>query len=120
MGALGFTSMAYKKWEAIFNFTKIEDLYKAYLNCKVESEFEAILYQYIPTIGTVTAHTIAKEFPFFEKDILFILQNFDIENTFGRSIQNKGQIRFTGIRNKQLSELLCNAGYDADDSSSAG
>lgn len=120
MGALGFTSMAYKKWEAIFNFTKIEDLYKAYLNCKVESEFEAILYQYIPTIGTVTAHTIAKEFPFFEKDILFILQNFDIENTFGRSVQNKGQIRFTGIRNKQLSELLCNAGYDADDSSSAG
>ena len=27
------------------------------------------------------------------------------------------QIRFTGFRNKQLSELLCNAGYDADDNS---
>ena len=27
------------------------------------------------------------------------------------------QIRFTGCRDQQLAELLCNAGYDADDSS---
>ena len=36
----------------------------------------------------------------------------------GHVIEEKIEIRFSGIRNKQLSEQLNTAGYDADDSGS--
>ena len=120
MGALGFTSMAHKKWQAILKQITLKDLYGLYLSSKTEEEFRFKLINRITNIGEVTSYTIAKEFPFFEKDILTVLNNGNIEDSYGSTVASKAQIRFTGIRNKQLSELLCNAGYDADDSSSAG
>lgn len=120
MGALGFTSIAHKKWQNILRQITLNDLYNLYLSCKTEDEFRCKLISIIPNIGEVTSYTIAKEFPFFEKDIIEILKWGNLVNSFGASTDYKAQIRFTGIRNKQLSELLCNAGYDADDSSSAG
>ena len=118
MGSLGFTSIAHKKWKAILNFISLKDLYNLYLSCKVEEEFRQKLLSVIPNLGEITSYTIAKEFPFFEKDIISILSWSNLIDSFGTATDYKAQIRFTGIRNKQLSELLCNAGYDADDSSS--
>lgn len=119
MGALGFTSMAHKKWKAILSYLTLEEMYNLYLSSKYEEEFRQKLISIVPNIGEITSYTIAKEFPFFEKDIFCILSWNNLINSKG-IITNytKAQIRFTGIRNKQLSELLCNAGYDADDSSS--
>lgn len=118
MGSLGFTSIAHKKWESILSQITITDLYSLYKTCKSENEFREKIIEIIPKIGDITSWTIAREFPFFEKDILEIINRFNIINSFGNLKEGKLQIRFTGIRNKQLSELLCNAGYDADDSSS--
>lgn len=119
MGALGFTSIAHKKWKMILDKITIKDLYNLYLESKSEMELQQKLFQVIPNIGEITCRTIAKEIPFFEKDIIFIINTFHYVDSLGSSILESGkmQIRFTGIRNKQLSELLCNAGYDADDSS---
>lgn len=124
MGALGFTSMAHKKWQAILSSITIIELYNLYLTCKTEEEFVLLLSERLPNIGEITTYTIAKEFPFFEKDIKAIIDNDfhhrNLIHSFGTNTEYKAQIRFTGIRNKQLSELLCNAGFDADDSASAG
>lgn len=118
IGALGFTSIARKKWKSILDKITIKDLYDLYSSSRSDSEFQSKIYQVIPNIGEITCRTIVNEFSFFEKDILFIINNFHYLNSFGSVDENALQIRFTGIRNKQLSELLCNAGYDADDSSS--
>ena len=120
MGALGFTSMAHKKWQDILKKITLKDMYDLYLKSKTAEEFAQLLYARTGNIGTVTMNTIVKEFPFFEKDIIEILSWKYLVNSYGDNREYKAQIRFTGIRNKQLSELLCNAGYDADDSSSAG
>ena len=93
----------------------IHDLYQKYLNCVSDSQFNALLYDL--THQEVLSYTIAREFPFFEKDILEIL-SWNIINSFGHEDCSKLQIRFTGCRNKQLSELLCNNGYDADENAS--
>ena len=118
MGSLGFTSIAHKKWESILTNITIIELYSLYVTSKSENEFRDKLIEAVPKIGNITSWTIAIEFPFFEKDIIEIIERFNIINSFGNLKDSKMQIRFTGIRNKQLSELLCNAGYDADDSSS--
>lgn len=117
MGSLGFTSIAHKKWQSILQYITIGDMFDLYQRSRSEEEFRQALILRIPNLGEVTSYTIAKEFPFFEKDIIEILK-WNIIDSFGSSNEGKLQIRFTGIRNKQLSELLINAGYDADDSSS--
>ena len=117
MGSLGFTSIAHKKWQSILQYITIGDMFDLYQRSRFEEEFRQALILRIPNLGEVTSYTIAKEFPFFERDIIEILK-WNIIDSFGNSNEGKLQIRFTGIRNKQLSELLINAGYDADDSSS--
>ena len=118
MGALGFTSMAYKKWKSILSIIRLKDLNSLYKQCKDIDNFKMMLRQVIPNIGDVTSDTISSEWAFFEPDIEFILNNVKLDECFGSANQQKIEIRFSGIRNKQLSEQLNTAGYDADDSGS--
>ena len=95
----------------ILEYITIKELYNSYKSNNID------FINSIPNLGTVTRQTIVNEFGFFEKDIECIL-SWNIIDSFGKSNSSKAQIRFTGIRNKQLSQLLCNNGYDADDNSS--
>ena len=114
MGSLGFTSMAHLKWQSILQYIKLADLYSLYQSCSTVDEFRMCLYNVIPGIGEATCNTITNEFNFFEKDILFIINNINIFNSYGTNNPNAKQIRFTGFRNQQLSEQLITLGYDAD------
>ena len=115
MGSLGFTSMAYKKWQGILQFITLLDLERMYQ--MQPDAFMVNLINTIPGIGEVTAKTVAIEWSFFENDIKFILDNVHLINSFGNSDICKGEIRFTGFRNLQLAEQLNTAGYDAGDGS---
>ena len=115
MGSLGFTSMAYKKWQGILQFITLLDLERMYQ--MQPDAFMVNLINTIPSIGEVTAKTVAIEWSFFENDIKFILDNVHLINSFGNSDICKGEIRFTGFRNLQLAEQLNTAGYDAGDGS---
>lgn len=117
LGALGFTSIARKKWESILKNITVRELYSLYRSTKSPEVLEEQLKIVVPNIGEITAKTIAKEMSFFDKDILFIINNIHLVNSKDNRKEIKGQIRFTGFRNQQLKEQLCNAGYDADDSS---
>jgi peptidoglycan hydrolase-like protein with peptidoglycan-binding domain len=73
----------------------------------------------IPGIGETTAKSIIDEYPYFEKDIYYILNQTNYQNLQDRfgSTATK-QIRFTGCRNLQLQEQLNNLGYDIDGNAS--
>lgn len=120
VGSLGFSGIAHKKWKSILEQIKLMDIYKIYYQLKdaykdfdITDAFRYRLIEAIPNIGEVTASVIAKEFPFFELDIKELLE-IGVIDSYGTSSDSKLQIRFTGCRNLQLSELLGNLGYDAD------
>lgn len=117
MGSLGFTSMAYKKWQTILQFMTIKDMNDLYNSCCSLDEFRMTLRNMIPNIGDASCNTIANQWNFFQKDIVWILNNVNIQDSYGMQIEYKKQIRFTGVRNKQLCEQLNTLGYDADDGS---
>lgn len=113
MGALGFNSIAHKKWQSILQKVKLEDLCQIYKETRDSNQLYLYLSR-VPNIGEVTCRTIANEWKFFEPDIDFILQFIPLVSSYGSDSNGKLQIRFSGCRNLQLSEQLCNAGYDAD------
>ena len=116
LGALGFTGIARKKWESILRYITLQDLYNIYEQNKNNREnFRLVLLQNIPNLGDITSITIANEFEYFENDIKLVL-SLPLVNTYGTSTK-RVEIRFTGCRNLQLSEQLCNLGYDADQNS---
>ena len=117
LGALGFTSVAHKKWKGILKHLTLGEIEGLYLQCNRDPEYFFRRISQIPNIGTVTARTIADEWEFFEQDIIYILQNINLIETKSNNIGCKGQIRFSGVRNKQLLEQLITAGFDADEGS---
>ena len=115
MGALGFTLIAHKKWHLILQQIKLKDIEELYIISDKQTDMFYRRISVIPNIGTVTARTIADEWEFFEPDILFILANVKLIESKNNQ-PSKGQIRFSGVRNKQLEEQLITAGFDAGDS----
>ena len=116
MGALGFTGIARKKWQNILQYITVKDLYDMYLHRENPFTMKLELERLVPNIGPITATTIANEIEFFAKDIEFIL-SCNLVNSKGKTIGEKGQIRFTGCRNQQLAEQLSTAGWDAGEGS---
>lgn len=117
MGALGFTGIARKKWKDILKYVTLSDMCKVFSQSSNESEFLYYLNSKIPNLGDITGKTIAHEFSYFFEDIIFIVNNFNLLDSFGEDDSNKIQVRFTGFRNSQLVEQLITAGYDAGDGS---
>ena len=116
MGALGFTGIARKKWQSILQCITVSDLYNIYRSYKDNKEaLRRELVLNIPNLGDVTSYTLANELEYFEKDIEKILE-LPMMNSYGNNVKPV-EIRFTGCRNLQLSEQLCNLGYDADQNS---
>lgn len=117
MGALGFSSIAYKKWQSILDKIKIGAINTMFMGSPDPQHFKALLLQAVPGIGDVTATTIVNEWNFFYQDIEFILKWIPLEESFGHAAESLGEIRFTGFRNLQLAEQLNTLGFDASDSS---
>lgn len=126
MGALGFTSIARKKWADILTSITVRQLLDTWKHCFKEaqgnmslctSKFEYILSQ-IPKAGKAAVATISEEFVYYVDDIEFIVNNMNLIDSYGTTNSDKVQIRFSGFRNSQLVEQLITAGYDADDNAS--
>lgn len=107
VGALGFDSIASKKWQLIFQHYTIAELYELWLNGGIES------INHIKGIGKSIVDTIDSEMDYFEKDILYIMNMKNVISSKGMS--SGKSIRCTGFRNGELMAQLRNMGYDADD-----
>lgn len=118
MGSLGFSSMSYKKWEALLINATILDIHNLYLESNGNTD--QFLYALIKLFNTGSANvvltTVANEWGFFVKDIEFILSRMIIIQSKGANIENRLHVRFSGFRDQKLVEQLVNLGVDADDS----
>lgn len=114
MGSLGFTGIAHKKWKSIFENVTLAELYHLWETSDSLESFDISISHIMP--NGITKDTIVEEFPIYAKDIKFVLESNMIIDTKGNAA-NKKQIRFSGVRNLQLMELLNTKGYDADEGS---
>lgn len=117
MGALGFTSIAYKKWRTILEKVTIREMCEIAENSNSPDVFYMSLVQKVGKVGDITLRTIVNEWNFFVKDIQFIVTKMNIVDSYGSSSEDKIHIRFSGFRNQLLVEQLNNLGFDADDNS---
>lgn len=117
VGSLGFTSVAAQTWKLIFKEYTLKEFYYSVLSDVLNGTdlvYSRIIN--IKNIGKATADTIMNEFSYFQKDIESIIENCNVIDS--KNLSTKKQIRFTGCRNKQLEQQLCNDGYDADGNAS--
>lgn len=112
MGALGFTSIAHKKWKSILEKITIKDLLQMYVTSPEQFAFN--LRSVVPNAGEVTLQTIVNEFSFFAKDIEFIVNRFNIVDSYGNTDDDKLSVRFSGFRDSNLEDILNTMNFDAD------
>jgi hypothetical protein len=107
MGALGFTGCASATWKLIFKEMTIgEFVHQMQFN---PDNLRGVLMS-IKGIGKNTVDIIFNEWEEFCLDVDAIIKNCNIIDS--GLIELKGQIRFTGCRDKQLEEELTARGYD--------
>lgn len=109
IGALGFSGMAAKTWKGILERVRLDDII-------LSNDLPSLLSQNVPNIGPKRIQTIMDEIDFFMQDLTFISKGMNIERSYGKTNDSGIQIRFSGVRNQQLVELLSTIGFDIDDS----
>ena len=110
VGALGFTGVAQRTWQAIFEHITLD----WFLNSE-KHELRRVLSG-ISGVGPATIETIIGEAPLFWNDLLTIKNECNIVDSKGRE---KGiAVRCTGFRDKEFMAFLRSKGYDAPDEGS--
>lgn len=107
VGALGFSSVAQEKWKVILTGLRLESI----INMEDEELYH--LLQSMNGIGSTTARVVAEERHILMEDLIMISNMPNVYRSFG-CVENKPEVRFTGVRDAALEQAFCNAGYDAD------
>lgn len=114
IGSLGISGCAAITWKLIFsNISLLDFVYEIEQN----PSNMIIKLSNIKGIGYKTAEIIVKEYPYFKKDIHYIIENTRYTDSANLMVEYHKQIRFSGIRDLQLAQQLCNLGFDADGNS---
>ena len=115
VGALGFTDLAANKWKLILQNISLHELVCAIENYHHCGDTRIInILQNIKGIGDVAIKTILNEYPYFIKDIYYILNDMKYQASQGiKPIK----VRFTGVRDQKLVNILNEMGYDAGEGS---
>ena len=110
VGALGFSGIASKTWKSILERVQLKDIV-------FSDNLPELLSNNVPNIGPKRIQTILEELNFYKEDLMFILNKMNINYSYGKASDSDIQIRFSGVRNSTLVELLSTFGIDIDDSS---
>lgn len=108
ISSVGFTGIASEKWRMILKKIPLSDII---------NNDDNILYDKLITIngiGPSTAKTIVEERYIYLKDLLCIFNMPNVEISFGDAGFSRSKIRFTGIRDAELSAYLESLGFDAN------
>jgi len=114
IGSLGITGCAANTWKMIFSQISLKD-FVIQMDTNPQMMLQAL--SCINGIGPKTASVIINEYPYYQRDIHYILENTNYVNSANLMAGNHKQIRFSGIRDLQLAQQLCNLGFDADGNS---
>jgi hypothetical protein len=110
VGSLGFSGIATKTWKGILEKVQLKEII-------LSDNLVELLSNNVPNIGPKRIQTIINELDFFMEDLTFIATQMNLIESFGKGTGDSDiQIRFSGIRNQQLVELLSTFGIDIDDS----
>lgn len=107
IGSLGFTSIAVEKWKTILNQVSLKEI----LSLDKENLRYTLLN--IKGIGPMAVNTIIDELEFFINDLKLIASMPNI--IISKGMKSGKSIRFSGIRDAKLAEILNNMGHDAND-----
>lgn len=110
MGAIGFSNIASEKWKTILSEITLDDLFV------LDHHSLIITLDSIKGIGKGTIDTIVNERDFFEQDICTILNMDNIISS--KDIGYRKTVRYTGVRDSKLTEILNSIGFDASDTAS--
>lgn len=111
VGAIGFSGISTERWKSILTNVELPLIIKA----SNERLFNMIAA--VKGIGTGMARTIIKERPLMIEDLKTIETMNNVISSFGKNLKGP-QIRFSGIRDKELEKAFTDLGYDADPSKS--
>lgn len=109
IGALGFTGIAIEKWKLILNKISISDIVN--LN---DQELKMKLVK-VKGIGPTTSDIICNEREFFKNDLNTILGMQNLKYSIG--VKFGKNIRYTGVRDKKLTEYLNGMGHNVSEAS---
>ena len=107
IGAIGFDSVGQAKWKLILANARIEDVISL-----SDNELESVLKS-IKGIGPVVAKTIVAERDLRGRDLVTIANMPNVVRSFGE-IDQRIQVRFTGVRDEALEQAFIAKGLDAD------
>ena len=105
VGAIGFTGLAQEKFRVILQEIPLEAIIQL-----DDIALHATLTS-IKGIGPQAATTICEEREFFLDDLLIIARMPNVIRTQGKTLGKS--IRFSGVRDQELEELLVSMGFDA-------
>lgn len=132
MSALGFSDLGKATWKKILTQIHLKDDFNdiyyhihvswPHLNRDKKELYEMQLIwmvqemENIKGIGRSITETINSEYQYFYRDIKYFIKNFNIVYSKDINMSESDQkiIRFSGVRNRELEELLCKMGHDAD------
>lgn len=112
LGALGFKGISNAKWKIILTAIHFNDLFLSSEDVVELSENIRMKLPTIKGIGKVIADTIADSLMYFYPDIMYIAKNMHICFSYGVLSIYSQQVRFTGVRDKELVDKLSSEGYD--------
>lgn len=112
IGSLGFKDTAIKTFKLFFENYDLNDFVEWFSH---KHSFEDVCekFLWIKGIGKKTLETIYNEFPFYEKDIEYVIMYFNIVPYKLENHETK-EIVFTGFRDAELSKQLEDLGFDAN------
>ena len=112
VGALGFTDAAANTWKLILNTISLGQFYLMMNKYLYDERDKSIIntMMNIKGIGEATVKTIVREYPYFIEDITYILENVNHTSVM---LNKPIKVRFTGVRNQILVNILNEMGYDA-------
>jgi hypothetical protein len=111
VGALGFTDAAANTWKTILCNISLGQFYLMMNKYLYNGDLSItnILIN-IKGIGDATIYNILNEYIYFVDDIDYILENITYRSVM---LDKPIKVRFTGVRNAELVNILNSIGYDA-------
>ena len=113
LGSLGFDNVSTRTWELVLAKIPLDQFING-IEMKTNSIFVDTIRS-IKGIGPTTCDTIIREYPYFSKDIKYMMKYAQIHKY--EPITGK-KIRASGFRDELLFASLRNMGLDADDNAS--
>ena len=115
VGAIGFTNCAAAVWKKIFSIIDLRQLIAltGMMHIDGVDDLYDILVN-IPSIGEKIANTICCELPDYIFDLIYIRDNIVYKDTINSKFV---KMRFTGFRDKELTDRLISLGVDISEGS---